>query len=82
MTQYNSLNVKLWNSQLNKFKSAIKNETEVALRLSSNLKGHNETNFPHKLLLANRQVSNLCKAFANHLSADIKLSKIQLSKMI
>ena len=44
--------------------------------------GDNETNFPHKLLLTNRQVSNLCKAFANHLSADIKLSKTQLSKMI
>ena len=29
MTQYNSLNVKLSNSQLNKLKSAIKNETEV-----------------------------------------------------
>ena len=39
-------------------------------------------NFPHKLLLTNRQVSNLRKAFANHLSADIKLSKTQLSKMI
>ena len=38
--------------------------------------------FPHKLLLTNRQVSNLRKAFANHLSADIKLSKTQLSKMI
>ena len=66
MTQYNSLNVKLSNSQLNKFKSAIKNETEVALRLSSNMIGDNETNFPHKLLLTNRQVSNLRKAFANH----------------
>ena len=42
----------------------------------------NETNFPHKLLLTNRQVSNLCKAFANHSSTDIKLSKTQLSKMI
>ena len=44
--------------------------------------GDNETNFPHKLLLTNRQVANLCKAFANYLSADIKLSKAQLSKMI
>ena len=35
-----------------------------------------------KLLLTNRQVSNLCKAFANYLSTDIKLSKTQLSKMI
>ena len=82
MTQYNSLNVKLSNLQLNKLKSAIKNETEVVLRLSSNMIGDNETNFPHKLLLTNRQVSNLRKAFANHLSADIKLSKTQLSKMI
>ena len=82
MTQYNSLNVKLSNSQLNKFKSAIKNENEVVLRLSSNMIGDNETNLPHKLLLTNRQVSNLCKAFANHLSTDIKLSKTQLSKII
>ena len=44
--------------------------------------GDNETNFSHKLLLTNRQVSSLCKAFANHLSANIKLSKTQLSKMI
>ena len=78
MTQYSSLNVKLSNSQLNKFTSAIKNETEVVLRLSSNMRGDNETNFPHKLVLTNRQVSNLLQAFANHLSADIKLSKTQL----
>ena len=81
MTQYNSLNVKLSNSQLNKFKSAIKNENEVVLRLSSNMIGDNETNFLHKLL-TNRQVANLRKAFTNHLSTDIKLSKTQLSKMI
>ena len=82
MTQYNSLNVKLSNLQLNKFKSAIKNENEVVLRLSSNMIGDNETNFPHKSLLTNRQVSNLRKAFANNSSPDIKLSKTQLSKMI
>ena len=81
MTQYNSLNVKLSNSQLNKLKSAIKNETEVVLRLSSNMISDNETNFPHKLLLTNRQVANLRKAFANYSSTDIKLSN-QLSKMI
>ena len=82
MTQYNNLNVKLSNSQLNKLNSAIKNESEVVLRLSSNMIGDNESNFPHKLLLTNRQVANLRKAFANYLSADIKLSKTQLSKMI
>ena len=82
MTQYNSLNVKLSNSQLNKLKSAIKNETEVVLRLSSNMIGNNETNFPHELLLTDRKVSNLRKSFVNNSSADIKLSKTQLSKMI
>ena len=44
--------------------------------------GDNENNFSHKLVLTNRQVSNLRKAFANYLSTDIKLSKCQLSKMI
>ena len=73
MTQYNSLNVKLSNSQLNKLKSVIKNETEVVLRLPSNMIGDNGTNFLHKLLLTNREVANLCKAFANHWSTDIKL---------
>ena len=82
MTQYNSLNVKLSNSQLKKFKSAIKNETEVVLRLSSNMMDDNQANFPYKLLVTKRQVSNLRKAFSNYLSADIKLSKTQLSKLI
>ena len=81
MTQYNSLNVKLSNSQLTKFKLAIKKEIEVVLRLSSNMNGDNEINFPRKLL-TDRQVSNLCKSFASHLSADINLSKTQLPKMI
>ena len=52
MTQYNSLNVKLSNTQLNKLKLAIKNETDVVLRISSNVidNSDDETNFPHKLL--------------------------------
>ena len=80
MTQYNSLNVKLSNSQLNKFKPAIKNENEVVLRLSSNMIGDNETNFPHQLSFTYRQTSNLRKALANNSSIDTKLSKTQLSK--
>ena len=56
MTQYNSLNVKVSNSKLNRLKSAIKNETEVVLRLSSDTIGDDEANFPHKLLLTNTQV--------------------------
>ena len=59
------------------------NGTNVILRLSSNLigKSDDETNFPHKLLLTNRQVANLRKAFANLTSTDIKLSKAQSIKM-
>ena len=70
------MNVKLSSSQLNKLKSAIKNETDVILTLSSNMIGNSddETNFLHKLLLTNRQVANLRKGFANHTAADIKLS--------
>ena len=65
MTQCNILNIKLSNSQLDKLKSAIKNKTEVVLRLSSNIIGDDETNFLHKLFLTNRQVANLRKDFAN-----------------
>ena len=81
MTQYNSLNVKLSNPQLNKLKSAIENGTDVILRLASNMIGNsdNEANFPHKLLLTNRKVANLCKVFATHTSIGLKFSKAQLS---
>ena len=82
MTQYNSLNVNLSNSQLNKLKFAIKNKTEIVLRLSSNMISDAETNFLHKLLLTNRQVANLRKAFVDKSSTDIKLSKNQVSKLI
>ena len=70
MTQWNSLNVKLPNSQPNKLKPA------------SNLIGDDETNFPYKLLLTNRQVLNLRKIYADKSSTDIKFSKTQISKMI
>ena len=84
MTQYNALNTKSSNSQLHKLKSAIKNETEVALRLFPNMIGdsNDKTNFLHELLQTDRQVSSIRKAFANNSSTDIKFSKAQLSKMI
>ena len=83
MTQYNTSNVKLSNSQLEKLKSGIKNGAEVTLKLSSKVVGdsNDENNFPHKLLLINTQVSKLRKVFANNSSANIKLSKTQLHKI-
>ena len=66
MTQYNTLNVKLSNSQINKLKPERKNGTEVTLKLSSYVVGesNDENNFSHKLLLTNTQFSRLRKAFA------------------
>ena len=72
MTIYNTLNIKLSNSELNKLKSGIKNGTELTLNLSSNLIGNSndETNFSHKLLLTDTQVSKtrkiLCKWFISY----------------
>ena len=64
------------NLQFNELKSEIKNGTEVALNLSSNVIGNSndETNFPHKLLLTNLQGSKIHKVFANGSSANTKLS--------
>ena len=65
-------------------KSAINNGTEVTLHLSSNLieNSNDETNFSHKLSLADTQVSQIHKVFANDSSADIKFSKIWLPKIV
>ena len=74
MTIYNTLNIKLSNSELNKLKSGIKNGTELTLNISSNLIGNSndETNFSHKLLLTDTQVSKtrkiLCKWFISDYS--------------
>ena len=67
MTQYNTLNVKLSNSQ-----SGIKNENEVTLNHSSNLiaSSNDETNFSRKFLVTDTQVSKIRKAFGNGSSAN------------
>ena len=76
MTQYNTLNIKLCDSQLNKLKFGIKNNLEVTLKISQNVIGdsNEENNFLHKLLFTNTQVSKLWKDFADNSSFNIKLS--------
>ena len=71
------------NSQLNKLKSGIRNGNGVTLNLSSNVIDNSNvaSNFPHKVLLTNTQVSRLCKAFANGSSPNTKLLKNQLSRI-
>ena len=84
MTQYNTLNIKQSNSQVNKLKSGIKSGTEVTLKFSENVIGdsNDETNFSHKFLSTNTQVARLCKVIANGLSANIKLSKTHLDQIV
>ena len=84
MTQYNILNAKLSNSQLNKLQSATQNASEVTSNFSSNLIGNSndETNCPHKLLLTKTQILKIRKAFANGSSAIMTIKKTQMSRMI
>ena len=58
--------------QPRKLKSGIQNGTQVTLNLPSNVVGdsNDKTNFPHKLLLTDTQVSRICKTFANYSSTN------------
>ena len=80
MVQYKKVNVKLSDSQLNKLKSAAKNQTRVTLRI--NIKMFSENNLPHEFLLTKRQKTKLRNAFENNMSTNVKLSKTQMSKII
>ena len=82
MTQYNTLYLKLSNSQLNKLKLGIKKGTEVTLKISSNVVGdsYDENFFDHKVLLTNTQVPKHRKAFANSSTATMKLSETRFHK--
>ena len=75
MTQYNTLNVNLSNSQLNKLKLEIENSTEATLNLSSNVASDSSatTNFLHELLLTDTQILRLRKGFSSNSSPNIKL---------
>ena len=83
MTQSNTLNRKLSNSQLQKLKSGIKNGTLVTLNLSLNVVGDStdEIKFPQIQLLPYTQVLRLHKAFGNNSSANIKLRKTHFYKI-
>ena len=74
------MNVKLPDSQLNKLKTAVKDQTGVTLRI--NIRMFNGNNLPHELLLITRQTTKLRNGFENNMSTNIKLSKAQRSKII
>ena len=71
MVEYNKVNVKLSDSQLNKLKFAAKSQTEVSLWM--NIKMFNGNSFPHELLLTTRGQTKLRNGFENNMSPDMKL---------
>ena len=80
MVDYSKVNVKLWDTQLKKLKTAVRNKSGTALRIS--LKMFNGNDLSHELLLITRQKTKLGNVFNNNMSTDLKLSKAQISKMI
>ena len=80
MVEYSKVNVRLSNTQLKKLKDAVKDNTETTLRI--NFKMFDGNDLPHELLLTTRQKTKLRNAFNNNTSADIKLSKTQIAKII
>ena len=79
MIEYKTINVTLSDLQLNKLKSAFKNKQGTTLRMNAKL--FNENNLPHELLLTTRQTTKLRNAIENNMPTDIKLSKVQISKI-
>ena len=80
MVEYSKLNIKLTNTQLKNLKTALKNRTRTALRMT--LKMFDGNYLPHELLLTTRQKAKLRNVLNNNMSADMKLSKAQIFKMI
>ena len=80
MVGYSKVNVKLSDTQLKKLKTAVKDETGTTLEI--NLKMFNGNDLSHELLLRTRQKTKLRNAFNNNMSTDLKLSKVQISKII
>ena len=80
MVEYNTVNTKLSDSQLNKLKNALKNRPGETLRMNSRM--FNGNNLPHELLLITRHTTKLSNTIEYNMSTDIKLSKGQISKII
>ena len=80
MVEYNTVNVKLSNSQMNKLKSAVKNNKGATFRMNARI--FNGNNLAHELLLTTRQTTKLRNAIENNLQTDIKLPKARISKII
>ena len=79
MAEYSRINVKLSNLQLSKLKTAVKNNEGKTLRMSN--KNLNKEELPNELFLTTRQITKLRNKIENNMSADIKLTRVQIRKM-
>ena len=79
MVEYNKVNVQLLHSQVNKLKSAVKNQTRVTLRMS--MKMFEVNNLPHNYYWQ-QEKTKLINAFENNMSTKLKLPKTQISNKI
>ena len=80
MVEYNKINTKLSNLQLSKLKTAVKSNEGITLRIGN--KSFNKEQLPHELFLTTRQITKLRNKIENNMSADIKLSKAQIKKIL
>ena len=80
MVEYTKVNVKLTNLQLSKLKKAVKNNDGATLRIGK--RNFNKEVFPHELLLTTRQNTKLRNAISYNKETALKLSKVQIKKMV
>ena len=80
MVEYTEVNVKLTDAQLKNLKTAVKDKIGTTLRMS--FKTFDGNDLPHQLLLTTRQKVKLTSAFNNNMSTNLKLSRVQISKII
>ena len=76
MVDYSKVSLKLSNSQLNKLKNDVQNQTGVSLRM--NIKIFKGNNLLHELLLTTRQKNKLRKTFESNMSTVVKFFKTQI----
>ena len=79
MVEYSKVNVKSSGMQLKNRKAAVKNNAATTLRMSSKMFDGNH--LPHELLLTTKR-TKLRNAFDNNMSTEMKLSEVQISKII
>ena len=77
MVEYNTVNAKLSDSQLNRLKSDVKNKQRTSSRI--NVRKFSANNLPHGLLLTRRQTTKLRNATEKNISTEIKLSEAQMT---